>query len=172
MVATGKAVTEGGLHYTRFQFHLSRRCLPACCVAVMAPRCSSESRKRLRRRRRRPFENLAFPLFQILPTRETNLFFCWSGHVCRCPSCFWRCTASGSSGLSCTSTMQEGNCHLRLTCFRYACVSSPAADFDRRLLVIGYAISFGRSLFFLSSRSIYGRASQTRLKRPGVRPGH
>ena len=97
----------------------------------------------------RPFENLAFALFQIPPTRETNLslLLAWP-RVCRRPSRFWRCTASGSGGLFELARCRKGAAILRLTCFRYARVSSPAADFDRRLLVIGGAIHLSAALCF------------------------
>lgn len=103
VVATGKAVTEGGLHYRPDSDSVSRAdaCLPACSVAVTArpvarrPNLESDSDERAPVREPLPL------LFSGFCTHEkTNLFFCCRGRVCVCVcvSCFWRCAASGSGG--------------------------------------------------------------------------
>lgn len=132
VVATGKAVTEGGLHYRPDSDSVSRAdaCLPACSVAVTArpvarrPNLESDSGERAPVREPLPL------LFSGFCTHEkTNLFFCWRGRVCVCV-----CHAFGDAPrlapvvLSCT--VQGGSCHLRSTCSGYACLCyQPASRF-------------------------------------------
>ena len=64
----------------------------------------------------RPFENLAFALFQILHTRETNLSSFVGVGVCRRPSCGDAPRLAPVVCLSCA--VQDGNCHFAVDVFQ------------------------------------------------------